>query len=158
MKRNSWRFWIVKSLRWVLAVVLISTALGNLLQPERIRQSLSSFQLFPRYLIVPLAIILTLLDLTLGIDLLRFKKAGRAAWGIFLLNLSYCVITWVSSLRGLKLNQNICFEVFWGRPLAWNTTLENASWAFLSFALCVLIQQEQEDIQYLASFKSEIQL
>ena len=92
----------------------------------------------PAALVPPAAALVAVSELALGAWLLAGVRARLAALASAALHATYAAWTGAALARGLRLENCGCFGVFWGRPLAFTTLLEDAALVALSLTLATL--------------------
>lgn len=111
---------------WGLGVILLATGLGKLLDIPGFAGVLADYRLLPAALLLPAAILVTTAELAAGVALLApatRRPAAALAGLLALLNIGVLSLTLA---RGIRLSNCGCFGVFFPRPLAWWSPLEDA--------------------------------
>jgi Methylamine utilisation protein MauE len=121
-----------------IALVLLSTALGKLLDIPGFAEVVGTYQFFPRWAYLPVAVVIPLAEVFLGVWLL----SGRALWlsGLASVGMHAAYMGWSSlaMLRGLHLSNCGCFGVFLSRPLSAATVIEDLVMVAVSAGLVLL--------------------
>lgn len=130
------------ALRLAIAVVLLATSLGKLLDIRGFANVLRTYEAFPDGVLFALALAIPLAELALAAWLLMGSALRVAAAVSVVLHFSYAFWSAVSVLRGLKLSNCGCFGVFWPRPLGWSTVGEDLVLAAGSLMLANLARND----------------
>ncbi len=125
----------LKILQFCLAILLLTTSIGKLLDVRGFAEVLVTYDLFPEGTLFPIALVLSLVELLLSLWLFSGIELRFAALAATLLNLIFTVVAVISNLRGLDIPNCGCFGVFWAQPLTWLTVVED----LVLTALCVLL-------------------
>ncbi len=129
-------------LRLFLALVLLVTAVGKLLDIPGFAGVLATYEAFPEPALLPIAVSVALTELALALWLfsgLRIAAAAAAALGLHTL---YTAVAVATLLRGLRPANCGCFGVFLPRPLGWRTVVEDLVLAGVSVGLLVLSRRK----------------
>ena len=114
-------------LRYFFGILLITTGIGKLLDNRGFAEIILTYQFG---LSLPVAMALgvgvSLLELWIGISILRNLHRREAAAATVVLHAGYIILAIVTNLRGLDLKNCGCFGVFWGRSMTWTTVVEDA--------------------------------
>lgn len=140
MRRAEAAGWAGLLARAALAAVFLATGLGKLLDLGGFAAVLGEYRLFPAAMLLPLATLVTLAELGIGLGLLFAATRRPAAAGAALLAAGNAAVLWLTWMRGIRLENCGCFGVFFARPLTAFTPLEDV--ALLVLALVVLRQGE----------------
>ena len=132
--------------RFLLAILFLATSLGKLLDNRGFAEVLQTYQLFPSFTLMPLALAISLSEFTLGIFTLLNKKIKFCSKAILFINSLYLALAIVSNLRGLNIPNCGCFGVFLARPMTWNTVIEDAILVLVS--LVFLFQRSNTEGPY----------
>lgn len=103
----------------------MASAVGKSLDLRGFAQVLETYQAFPTELLIPLGLLVTSIELALGIWLLSGWRLISAAQASIALNAGYAVWLSISLGRGLTLSNCGCFGVFFPQPLTWLSPLED---------------------------------
>jgi hypothetical protein len=125
-------------LRLFIALILLATAAGKLLEVRGFAGVLASYDAFPAGLLLPMAAGIPLAELLLGAWLLSGRRLAGAAVASIAMHSLYAAWSAVSVLRGLELSNCGCFGVFLARPLNWLTVAEDLVMVALSIWLLFL--------------------
>ena len=128
-------FRLAAVLRCVIALVLVATSLGKLLDLAGFAAVLRSYEALPGSVIGPMAAAVPLAELVLAAWLLSGRRLPVASLVSVALHLLYAAWAAIGILRGLRLANCGCFGVFFARPLTWRTVLEDGVMAALSAGL-----------------------
>ncbi len=126
------------ALRFFIAVILLATAAGKLLDLRGFAEVLRTYEAFPDGALSPLALAVPMAELALAIWLFSGRGLFSAGLAGGALHLAYALWSAVSVLRGLKLANCGCFGVFLKRPLEWSTVIEDLVMTGLSLTLSAL--------------------
>jgi len=126
---------LVLACRLLLAVVLLVTATGKLLDIGGFVAVVATYRALPEPLLLPAALTLTLGELALCLWLLSGVRLATAALAAVLLHVAYLVWSTAALARGLDIPNCGCFGVFWARPLTWVTLVEDAVLLFVALAI-----------------------
>jgi len=125
----------VRVLRFVLAAVLLVTAIGKLLDNRGFAEAVATYHVLPHWALLPSALALSLTELGLGIWLVWGVRISLAALLATALHVVYFGWSSVALLRGLNIPNCGCFGVFWVHPLSLVTIAEDAGLALLAYVL-----------------------
>jgi hypothetical protein len=135
----------VNIIRYFIAFVLLSTAIGKLLDNRGFAEIIESYLIFSGNVALSLGLLLSLTELALSIWLfsgikLKFASLGSAA-------LHSLFLGWLlfAMFRGLELANCGCFGVFLARPLGWFTVFEDVFMLFISIILYFLVRKEETE-------------
>jgi hypothetical protein len=123
------------ALAGLLALAFGATGLGKALDLAGFARILGDFELFPRALLLPLALGVTVLELIIAAGLLAEATRARAARAAILVAAGHAAVLSLTLARGITLENCGCFGVFWARPLTLASPLEDV--ALLLFAWLV---------------------
>lgn len=115
----------VTGLRFVLAVVLLTTGAGKLLDLRGFAEIVTTYEVIPDALALPAGLALTLTELGVGVWLLSGKHLALAGLVAAALHLAYFGWSGLALLRGLDIKNCGCFGVFLARPLTPLTLVED---------------------------------
>lgn len=130
-----------ESLRFFIALVLLATGVGKILDVRGFARVLEGYQAFPDGALLPLAITVPAAELALAIWLLSGANLFKAALASVAMHVTYALWSAVSVARGLKLGNCGCFGVFLARPLGWSTVAEDLVLVGLSLMLATLTRR-----------------
>lgn len=130
-----WQQRLALTLRGFVILVLVTTAIGKLLDVPGFARVLGHYEIFPGGLQLPLAFFIPLFELLLAFWLLSGKKLPAAALTALLLHGAYAALSMLTLLRGIRLDNCGCFGVFLARPLGWGTVIEDG----VMIAICLLL-------------------
>ena len=124
-------------LRAVLGLTLAATATGKALDVAGFRAVLAAYDLFPVWLLWPLAVAMPVLEALVAATMLTGWWVHWGAVASVMLHSSFAVVLTVELLRGVDLENCGCFGVFLARPLRWSSPLEDV--ALVTISLAVLL-------------------
>jgi uncharacterized membrane protein YphA (DoxX/SURF4 family) len=126
---------LAPGLRALIALVLLATGTAKLLDMEGFAAIVAAYRAVPHALVVPAAWAVALGELGLAAWLISGAGSRPAALASAALHAAY--MTWAATAlaRGLQIENCGCFGVFWGRPLALTTLLEDVALVALSLVL-----------------------
>ena len=133
----AWQHRLALLLRGFVILVLLTTAVGKLLDIPGFARVLGHYEIFPGGLQGPLALFVPLFELLLALWLLSGKKLPAAALTALLLHAAYAALSMLTLLRGIRLDNCGCFGVFFARPLGWGTVIEDG----VMMAICLILYQ-----------------
>lgn len=127
-----------RGLRFLIALVLLATAVGKLLDVPGFARVLGSYRAFPEALLTPIAILVPAAELLLAAWLFSERRPFGAALTALVMHVIYA--GWAASaiLRGLVLENCGCFGVFLKRRLSWSTVAEDLVMTGLCGLLAIL--------------------
>lgn len=125
----------VRVLRFVLAAVLLVTAIAKLLDNRGFAEVIATYRVLPHWALLPSALALSLTELGLGVWLVGGVRLSLAALLATALHVVYFGWSSVALLRGLNIPDCGCFGVFWAHPLSLATVAEDAGLALLAYVL-----------------------
>ncbi len=127
--------------RYFLGLLFAATAIGKLLDNRGFAQVLDSYQLGMRNgALLPLGLAISLLELTIGLNILRGWALRLNVLATLVLHLGYAALALLTLLRGIPLANCGCFGVFLARPLTWATVAEDLSLAAVSLVCWCLLR------------------
>jgi Methylamine utilisation protein MauE len=137
-----WRPAALGLLRAFFALLLVASGVAKLLDMPGFVAVVDSYRVLPAPLLAPSAWALALFELALGLAVAltpRGSNALRLA-SLWLLLLHGLYLLWLGAAlwRGLNIPNCGCFGVYWPRPLALGTLLEDSLLILLALALCGL--------------------
>jgi hypothetical protein len=113
--------------------LLLAAALGKLLDNRGFAEVLALYRLpIPAALLLPLALLISLCELALGLAIALGHSLRIAVQGTLLLQLGYLALAVVTYLREIYLANCGCFGVFLARPLTWLTLVEDSGLVLLA--------------------------
>lgn len=119
-------------LRYLFAILFISTSIGKLLDNRGFAQVLSSYRLFPSSILLVLALTISLSELAIGLLFLKNWKLKFLSLVTLAINVGYLTLAAVTLWRGIALENCGCFGVFLARPLTRLTLVEDGILVFFS--------------------------
>ncbi len=125
-------------LRFAIAAILLATAVGKLADVSGFASVLATYQAFPEWALIPVAVAVPIAELLLAAWLFsgrRLAAAGLTSAGMHLVYAGWAAVTLA---RGIDVPNCGCFGVFLGRPLSYGTVLEDAGLVGASLVLALL--------------------
>ncbi len=122
-------------------MVVLGSAIGKSLDFSGFIDVLRTYQVFHEAALWPVAVIVTAVELGLGIWLLSGWLLQTSALVTAGLNGLYAVWMTVTLFRGLELDNCGCFGVYFARPLTWISPLEDLVMA----GLCIWLSRLASD-------------
>ena len=123
-------FW---SLRSFFILLLLTTAIGKLLDNRGFAEVISTYQFgIPETLLLPLGLSVSLFELALAGGVIANIRMKFCAQLVILMHVGYTVLAVITNLRGLDLPNCGCFGIFLARPMTWATVLEDSILTLLS--------------------------
>ena len=120
-------------LRTLFCVLMLTTALGKLLDNRGFAAVIATYQFsIPEPLLLPLGLVVSLVELALGLAILTGFQPRNAALLTVAVHVGYLALALITNLRGLALANCGCFGVFLARPMTWSTVLEDTLLLLLS--------------------------
>jgi hypothetical protein len=121
-------------LKWLFGLLVLAAALGKLLDNVGFAKVITTYQFgLAENILLPLALTISLLELLLAGYILREINPKRAGILLIAMHLGYTLLAIISNLRGLDIPNCGCFGVFYGRPMTWQTVVEDAALTALSY-------------------------
>jgi hypothetical protein len=117
--------WLTIALQSFIALILLATGIGKLLDVPGFQSVLRSYQALPEWTIVPVSIGFVLVELRLAEYLIFGRNLRRAAMLSLLLHAAFTFWAVMTLLRGIEVPNCGCFGVFLARPLTWGTVGED---------------------------------
>lgn len=117
--------WARRVLRILIGAILVATAVGKLLDVAGFARVVGTYRVFSDSLLMPVAVLIPVAELVLGIWLLSGRRPFPAAMTALAMHMGYAAWSASAVLRGLRLANCGCFGVFWPRPLGWSTVVED---------------------------------
>ncbi|MDQ6892012.1 MAG: hypothetical protein M3167_04960 [Acidobacteriota bacterium] len=127
-----------KALRFFIGTVLVVTAVGKLLDLSGFARVIGTYRVFADAVLFPLAVVVPVAELVLGVWLFSGRRPFSAAMAAFTMHVAYAAWSASALARGLKLSNCGCFGVFLPRPLGWSTVVEDLVMALLCGTLAAL--------------------
>ncbi len=131
-----------RSLRVLLGLLFVATAIGKLVDNRGFADVLSHYRIFPPSILLGLALTISLSELYLGIELLRGRFLPTLAGLTIGIHACYLVLALVTLYRGIPIANCGCFGVFLARPLTWSTPVEDGVLVLLSCVFFWLVRGE----------------
>jgi uncharacterized membrane protein YphA (DoxX/SURF4 family) len=128
--------------RYFLGLLFVSTAIGKLLDNRGFAHVIDTYQLgIPDTALVGLALSISLLELLIGINILRGRSLRMNILATLGFHLGYASLAFVTLLRGIALSNCGCFGVFLARSLKWSTVGEDLLLALISLVCWLLLRK-----------------
>ena len=128
---------LLRLTRLLFILVLLTTAIGKLLDNRGFADIIANYQLIPSELGLYVGLAVSLFELFLGLAIAIEKRLRVCAGLVVLLQAGYLLLACVTIFRGIRLQNCGCFGVFWGRPLTFYTVLED----FILLLIAILFYQ-----------------
>ena len=128
--------------RYFLGMLFVSTGIGKLLDNRGFAEVISSYRLgLPQDLLLPIGLAFSLLELIIGLNLVRGRALPTNALATLVFHIAYTGLATMTLYRGISLYNCGCFGVFWARPLTWMTVVEDLILASISLSYCLLLRR-----------------
>jgi Methylamine utilisation protein MauE len=128
--------------RYFLGWLFVATAVGKLLDNRGFAQVINTYQLgIPDSLLLGTALVVSLLELLIGINILRGRALTKNVLATLGFHLGYASLAFITLLRGIPLSNCGCFGVFLARPLKWTTVVEDLALASISLVCWYLLKR-----------------
>lgn len=118
--------------------ILFVAAIGKLLDNRYFAEMLAQWQLFPRWSLLGLGVVVSLSELVLTAWLFSGWRLTQAALVALLFHLGYISGTVITLLRGIRLPDCGCFGILFPHPLDWMMVFQDAVLAVLCVVLYLL--------------------
>jgi hypothetical protein len=129
-----------KILKYFFVALLLTTAVGKLLDNRGFAQVISNYQLsIGEAYLLPLALFVSFFELSLGLSLIRSVQQKRNAILLILIHLGYSGLAALTLWRQIPLSNCGCFGVFWARPMTPMTLAEDVILVLLSVIFYFLV-------------------
>ena len=114
-------------LRTLFCVLMLTTALGKLLDNRGFAAVIATYQLpIPEPLLLPLGLVVSLVELAVGLAILTGFRLRSVALSTIAVHVGYLSLALITNLRGITLVNCGCFGVFLARRMGWSTVFEDA--------------------------------
>lgn len=128
--------------RYFLGLLFVSTAIGKLLDNRGFAHVIDNYQLgIPDVALLEFALAISLLELVIGINILRGRALSKNVLATLGFHLGYAGLAFVTLLRGIALSNCGCFGVFLARSLTWSTVGEDLMLAAISLVCWLLLRK-----------------
>ncbi len=117
---------LLRIIQFFIAMLLLTTAIGKLLDNRGFAEVLLTYDLFPEAVLLPLALGMSLFELFLSLWIFSGIKLKYASIIAVILHIQLVVVAISSNLRELNIPNCGCFGVFWARPMNWGTVVEDS--------------------------------
>lgn len=138
-----WRKCVRAAIIALIAGTLLLAAIGKLLDNRHFAEVLAQWQLFPRWSLLGLGVVLSLSELLLGVWLFSGWRLAEAALLAVLFHVAYVTGTLITVLRGIRLPDCGCFGIFFPHLLDWVMVFEDAALALLCLGLYLLARSKR---------------
>ncbi len=133
---------ILRISRYFLGLLFVATAVGKLLDNRGFAHIIDTYQLgIPNSALLGLALSISLLELLIGINILRGRSLRMNILATLGFHLGYASLAFVTLLRGITLSNCGCFGVFLARSLKWSTVGEDLLLALISLVCWLLVRK-----------------
>jgi len=102
--------WLIRFCQIVLALIFISAAIGKILDTQAFIETVTAYQILPKFLITPFGHFIPWLEFTIGLTLLIDRWPAGAVFSANLMLMLFIVIVLISLLRGLEIDCG-CFAI-----------------------------------------------
>ncbi|MGH8658029.1 MAG: MauE/DoxX family redox-associated membrane protein [Gammaproteobacteria bacterium] len=115
--------WAIRSF---LGALFLATGIGKLLDNRGFAQVIATYELgIPEPGLLPLALGISLLELAVGINILRGRRLKQNVLATLVFHIGYTALAATTLVRGLPIENCGCFGVFLARPLRWSMVGED---------------------------------
>lgn len=122
--------WAIRSF---LGALFLATGIGKLLDNRGFARVIATYELgIPERGLLPLALAISLLELAVGMNILRGRRLQQNVLATLLFHIGYTALAAATLVRGLPIENCGCFGVFLARPLRWSTVGEDLALAAVS--------------------------
>lgn len=119
--------------RWFLGLLFAATGIGKLLDNRGFAGVIASYQTgLDSALMLPLGLIISLLELYIGVNLLLSRRLVLSLLATLFFHLFYTGLALITLYRGIELDNCGCFGIFWARPLTTTTPIEDLALSLIS--------------------------
>ncbi len=132
---------LLRIFQFFIALLLLTTAIGKLLDNRGFAEVLLNYDLFPEAVLLPLALGMSLFELFLSLWIFSGIKLKYASFIAVILHIQLVVVAISSNLRELNIPNCGCFGVFWARPMNWGTVVEDSLLTVICIVLYLLARR-----------------
>lgn len=132
---------LLRIFQFFIALLLLTTAIGKLLDNRGFAEVLLTYDLFPEAVLLPLALGMSLFELFLSLWIFSGIKLKYASFIAVILHIQLVVVVISSNLRELNIPNCGCFGVFWARPMNWGTVVEDSLLTVICIVLYLLARR-----------------
>jgi hypothetical protein len=132
---------LLRIFQFFIALLLLTTAIGKLLDNRGFAEVLLNYDLFPEAVLLPLALGMSLFELFLSLWIFSGIKLKYASFIAVILHIQLVVVAISSNLRELNIPNCGCFGVFWARPMNWSTVVEDSLLTVVCIVLYLLARR-----------------
>jgi len=130
---KNWQVVVYKVLRYFLLFLMLSTAIGKLLDIPGFAEVIATYQFgISGSFATGLGLVLALFELELAFYMLRKPRSLIVGPILTILHSSYTLLAVITIYRGIELDNCGCFGVFLARPLTSMTIVEDLILTVLS--------------------------
>lgn len=134
---------VLRVSRYFLGLLFVATAIGKLLDNRGFAHVIDTYQLgIPNSALLGLALIISLLELLIGINILIGRALNSSVLATLGFHLGYASLAFVTLFRGIALSNCGCFGVFLARSLKWSTVGEDLVLAGISLICWILLRKQ----------------
>lgn len=139
-------------LRYLLGLLFVATGVGKLLDNRGFAAVIATYQLgIPEPVLLPLGLGVSLVELWVGINLLRRRRVSGSLLATLLFHLGYASLAGYTLYRGIPLTNCGCFGIFLARPLRPVSVLEDLVLALISLVAWRLSRREVSHTESISS-------
>ncbi|MFH0344892.1 MAG: MauE/DoxX family redox-associated membrane protein [Chromatiales bacterium] len=133
--------WAIRSF---LGALFLATGIGKLLDNRGFARVIATYELgIPEPGLLPLALGISLLELAVGINILRGRRLKQNVLATLVFHIGYTALAAATLLRGLPIENCGCFGVFLARPLRWSMVGEDLALTAVSAAGVFLLSNRR---------------
>lgn len=136
---------VVGFLRYFIALILLLSGLGKLLDVPGFVEVLITYQAIPAWGLHLVAVTLILVELRISEWLVRDRSLVMGALASLALHSIFTLWTLVTLWRGISVPNCGCFGVFFARPLTGWTVVEDTVLVVASLGLLLAALKKEED-------------
>lgn len=135
---------LTRIIQYFIAVILLATSIGKLLDIQGFALVIQSFYIFPVWMTASVGLAMSLFELGLSLWLFSGKWLRWAALTAAALHATFILWLLIAMARGLEITNCGCFGVFFARPLDAVTIIEDVVMVSLSGILYLLARKKFE--------------
>ncbi|MEZ4470705.1 MAG: MauE/DoxX family redox-associated membrane protein [bacterium] len=133
--------------RALIGLILLSTALGKSLDVPGFIRVVGTYDVLPQSLWRPAALAVMTAEGLLVLWLMVGRGLRFAALATAFLHLGYVGWTSLALLRGIEVPIGGSFGVFFPRPLAWSTVIENGAMVVLALLFWLIVRRPPDPLE-----------
>lgn len=138
-------------LRIFLGILITGAGVGKLLDVRGFLSVIETYQFhLPLLLMWIIAIGVIIFEIALGLWILFGKNLKTGAILSILMHAGYFILSSITLLRGIELQNCGCFGVFFARPLEWYSPLEDLALILVSYYLFYFSTPNESEAPYWA--------